>query len=352
MYQKIRPALFKLDAERSHDLSIKALQLASQNQAVCRQIKKYFHPQGHQSAVNVMGLEFPNRIGLAAGLDKHAQCINAFTAMGFGFIEAGTVTPAPQAGNEKPRLFRLTEHNAIINRMGFNSVGLEQFLENFSCHNSNSIVGINLGKNAATPMNDAASDYITGMQKTYLHADYLTINLSSPNTKQLRELQRGDSFEQLVMILKREQKRLTDKHGKYTPLAIKVAPDLEPEEIHDIAGSSMRHNIDAIIATNTTIKRDMLGNHPLAKQAGGLSGEPVRILSTKVIKSFAHILKGEIPIIGVGGISSGRDALDKINAGASLIQVYTGLIYKGPALIKEIAKSLNSSNINQSKSTD
>ena len=344
MYQKVRPALFKLDAERSHDLTIKALQLASKNQSVCRQIKKYFHPQQQQSAVNsikVMGLEFPNRIGLAAGLDKHAQCINALAAMGFGFIEAGTVTPLAQSGNEKPRLFRLTQHNAIINRMGFNSVGLEVFLKNFASHNTTAIVGINLGKNAATPMNDAASDYITGMQQTYLHADYLTINLSSPNTNQLRELQRGDSFEQLVMILKREQNRLTDKHGKYTPLAIKVAPDLEPEEIHDIAGSSMRHNIDAIIATNTTIKRDMLDGHPLSHEAGGLSGEPVRILSTKVVKSFAHILKGEIPIIGVGGISSGRDALDKIKAGASLIQVYTGLIYKGPELIKDIAESLS-----------
>ena len=346
MYAKIRPLLFSIDAERSHDMTIKAMKIASQNVTACRIIKKYCHPAETQPAINlkpvkVMGLDFPNQIGLAAGLDKHAQCINAFSSMGFGFVEAGTVTPLAQTGNEKPRLFRLPEHNAIINRMGFNSIGLDEFMENFARHSSTSIIGINLGKNASTALGDAANDYITGMQKTYQHADYLTINLSSPNTKQLRELQRGDSFEQLVMILKREQKRLTDKHGKYTPLAIKVAPDLEPEEIHDIAVACMRHNIDAIIATNTTIKRDMLNNHPLANETGGLSGEPVKILSTQIIKSFAHILKGEIPIIGVGGICSGNDARDKINAGASLIQVYTGLIYKGPALIKEIADSLN-----------
>ena len=349
MYQKIKPFLFKLDAELSHDLTIRSLGMASKQPRACKLLEQYFHPNLIQAPVNIMGLTFPNRIGLAAGLDKHAQCINAFAAMGFGFIEAGTVTPQPQQGNEKPRLFRLTEHNAIINRMGFNSVGIDQFLKNFSQHTTTSVVGINLGKNASTPMNDAASDYILGMQKAYLHADYLSINLSSPNTKQLRELQRGESFEQLVMILKREQSRLTDKHGKYTPLAIKVAPDLEPEEIHDIAKSCLSHNVDAIIATNTTIERSMLGNHPLAQEVGGLSGDPVKKLSTQVIKSFAHILKGEIPVIGVGGISNGQDALDKINVGASLIQIYTGLIYKGPTLIKEIANSLNDANLNQTQ---
>ena len=341
MYQKIKPILFKLDAERVHDLTIRGLQLASRSAAACKIIRKFCSPQLPHSPVRLMGLEFPNRVGLAAGLDKHAQCINAFAAMGFGFIEAGTVTPAPQSGNEKPRLFRLAEHNAIINRMGFNSVGLEQFMENFARHNVTSILGINLGKNALTPMDEAANDYVIGMQKTYLHADYLTINLSSPNTKQLRELQRGKSFEQLVMILKREQNHLSDKHGKYTPLAIKIAPDLEAGEISEIAQSCLQHKIDAIIATNTTIKRDMLGEHPLAREAGGLSGEPVKALSTQVIKSFGDILQGEIPIIGVGGISSGEDAVEKLEAGASLIQVYTGLIYQGPALVKEITNKLN-----------
>lgn len=340
MYQQIKPILFKIDAERSHNITIKALSIASRYPPACRMIEKFCHPGLTQSPVKLMDIEFPNRIGLAAGLDKHAQCINAFAAMGFGFIEVGTVTPKAQPGNDKPRLFRLPGHDAIINRMGFNSVGLDQFMKNLAYHNVSSIVGINLGKNAATPMSDAANDYITGMQETYLHADYLTINLSSPNTRQLRELQRGKSFEQLVMILKREQMRLADKHGKYTPLAIKVAPDLQSAEISDIARSCLQHKVDAIIATNTTIKRDMLGAHPLANESGGLSGKPLRRLSTQVIKSFANILKDEIPIIGVGGISSGEDAVEKIDAGASLIQVYTGLIFQGPALIKDIADKL------------
>lgn len=331
-----------MDSERSHDLTIGALRLASRSATVCHMIKRLYKPQSAGPPIKIMGLEFPNRIGLAAGLDKHGQCINAFAAMGFGFIETGTVTPEPQAGNDKPRLFRLTEHGAIINRMGFNSVGLEQFLANFDRHKAQAVVGINLGKNAATPMEDAAGDYIIGMQKTYTRADYLCINLSSPNTHQLRELQRGNSFEQLVITLKQEQRELSDKYGKYTPLAIKVAPDLEAGEIRDIAESCLRHRIDAIIATNTTIKRDMLGDHPLAHETGGLSGDPVKAMSTKVIKSFAQNLKGEIPIIGVGGISNGEDAVDKIKAGASLIQIYTGLIYKGPELIRDIASSLDS----------
>lgn len=288
------------------------------------------------SPVKLMGLNFPNRIGLAAGLDKDAQCINAFAAMGFGFVETGTVTPLPQPGNAKPRLFRLPDQGAIINRMGFNSVGLDRFMDNFNRHDAKVIVGINLGKNASTPMDNAANDYVTGMQKTFLRADYLAINLSSPNTAQLRELQRGRSFEQLVMILKREQSRLTDKHGKYTPLAIKVAPDLQSDEIIDIAQSCLRHKIDAIIATNTTVKRDMLGDHPLALESGGLSGEPLRTLSTNVIKSFTRVLQGELPIIGVGGISNATHAAEKFSAGASLIQVYTGLIYRGPALVSEL----------------
>ncbi len=287
-----------------------------------------------------MGLNFPNKIGLAAGLDKHAQCINAFSAMGFGFIETGTVTPKPQPGNEKPRLFRLPEHEAIINRMGFNSVGLDQFVKNLETHKSNSIIGINLGKNASTPIENAVDDYITGIQRTYTLADYLTINLSSPNTKNLRELQRGDSFEQLLIAIKNEQSRLSDQHGKYTPIAIKIAPDLEPEEIKSISDACLKNNVDAIIATNTTIQRSMLGQHPLAQETGGLSGKPVTEASTNVIRSLANILHNEIPIIGVGGIHSAQDAAEKIKAGASLVQIYTGLIYHGPKLISEIGRQL------------
>ena len=341
MYEKFKPWLFKLDAESSHDLTIKALSIASKSSTACNLIRKYCKTLPGLAPVKVMGLNFPNRIGLAAGLDKHAQCIDAFAAMGFGFVETGTVTPLPQPGNEKPRLFRLTDQQAIINRMGFNSVGLDQFIKNFNRHKTDAVVGINLGKNAATPLSDAPNDYVTGMQRTYAIADYLTINLSSPNTKQLRQLQRGKSFELLVMLLKREQTRLADKHGKYTPLAIKIAPDLEQEGIEDIAYSCLQHNVDAIIATNTTVKRDMIDHHPLAAESGGLSGPPVKALSTQVLQSFSNILKDDIPIIAAGGISSIEDAQEKIDAGASLIQIYTGLIYKGPDLVRELSLGLN-----------
>ena len=338
MYKQLRPILFKLDAETSHDLVIKALNFASKSSTVCNLIRKCCQSDSLANPVSVMGLEFPNRIGLAAGLDKHAQCINAFSALGFGFVEVGTVTPLPQSGNEKPRLFRLPEYDAIINRMGFNSVGLDVFIENISKHKANSIVGINLGKNALTPLENAADDYITGMQRTYLLADYLTINLSSPNTKNLRELQSGDSFDQLVMLLKNEQIRLSDQHCKQTPLVIKIAPDLEQKEIQEIATTCLKHKIDGIIATNTTIQRDLLDNHPLAKEAGGLSGPPVKVASTTVIRTLAEILQGEIPIIGAGGINSAYDAQEKVEAGADLVQIYTGFIYQGQQLLNDIGQ--------------
>ncbi len=342
MYKLLQPLLFKLDAELSHDLAIKTLSIANKHSALCSLISKSCRPESIHNPVNIMGLDFPNRVGLAAGLDKHAQCINAFAAMGFGFIETGTVTPLPQAGNEKPRLFRLPEHQAIINRMGFNSVGLDQFIKNYKKRNTDAIIGINLGKNAVTPLANAVNDYIKGMQRTFTLADYLTINLSSPNTKQLRELQRGDSFEQLVMILKREQTRLADQHGKYTPLAIKIAPDLSKQEIQDIAAACMTHKIDCIIATNTTTHREMLADHPLSHETGGLSGPPVKSASNQVIQTLANILQGEIPIIGVGGINCAEDAVEKIQMGANLVQIYTGLIYQGPRLIKEIGTALSS----------
>jgi len=336
MYELIRPLLFKLDAERSHDIAIKVLGLASHSKTLCGLINTCCKANSLSAPVSVMGLNFPNRIGLAAGLDKHAQCIDALCAMGFGHIETGTVTPLPQAGNQKPRLFRLPEHKAIINRMGFNSVGLDQFIDNFNAHKADAIVGINLGKNATTPLENAVNDYILGMQQTYLLADYLTINLSSPNTKDLRELQRGDIFDQLIKTLKTEQKKLADKYGKYTPIAIKIAPDLDNDGIEAIAATCLKNNADAIIATNTTIQREMLGNHPFSQETGGLSGEPLRTASTRVIRSLTRVLDNEIPIIGVGGISSAEDANEKLQAGASLIQCYTGFIYKGPKLVKEI----------------
>lgn len=340
MYSQLRSLLFRLDAERSHDLTIKALALASRQDWLCSLLRRVNSPGITDIPVSLMGLDFPNRVGLAAGLDKHAQCINAFSALGFGFIETGTVTPLPQPGNDRPRLFRLPEKKAIINRMGFNSVGLEQFMENFSRHSTGSVVGINLGKNAATPLDHASNDYLAGMRRAYKDADYLAINLSSPNTRRLRELQLGEGFEQLVKILKHEQARLADEHGKHTPLAIKIAPDLQVGEIEDIAGCCVRHGIEAIIATNTTTSRELIRTHPLASENGGLSGAPLKALSTRTIDILARSLQGEIPIIGAGGILGADDAAEKFQAGASLVQIYTGLIYQGPGLVTRLRQAI------------
>jgi dihydroorotate dehydrogenase len=282
-----------------------------------------------------MGLDFPNPVGLAAGLDKDAAHIDALAKLGFGFIEVGTVTPRPQPGNPRPRLFRIVEKEALINRMGFNNVGVDAFLRNIERTRWRGILAINIGRNADTPAERAVDDYEITLEKVYARASYVAINVSSPNTKGLRSLQEKDALERLLSRLSAMKQKLTDKHGKRVPLALKVAPDLSDEEIRDIADAVRRHGIDAVIATNTSLGRDGVQGMKHENEAGGLSGAPIRNLATRVLKKFSDRLKGEIPLIGAGGILSATDAAGKIQAGASLVQLYTGLIYRGPELVAE-----------------
>jgi dihydroorotate dehydrogenase len=335
MYSLLRPLLFKLDAETAHHVTLDALQLAYK-----LSLLPLFAKQPAPDPRTIMGLTFPNPVGLAAGLDKNGACIDALAALGFGFIEIGTVTPRAQPGNPKPRLFRLPEANAIINRMGFNNLGVDVLLENVKHARYKGILGINIGKNFDTPIERAADDYLIGLRKVYTHAGYVAINISSPNTKNLRQLQGGDELDALLSQLKAEQEKLAQQHGKYVPLALKIAPDLDNEQIQQIAALLMRHRIDGVIATNTTLSRELVQHLPLHAEAGGLSGAPVRDKSTIVIRQLAAELKGSLPIIGVGGILKGADAVEKIQAGAALVQIYSGLIYRGTDLIAECAKSI------------
>ncbi len=273
-------------------------------------------------------------------MDKNGDYINALAALGFGFIEIGTVTPRPQPGNPKPRLFRLVEHQAIINRMGFNNLGIDHLLNKVQQSNFNGILGINIGKNYDTPIENALDDYLIGLRKAYTSASYITINISSPNTKNLRQLQQGDEIKSLIAALKEEQLKLQQQHGFYVPLTIKIAPDLTAEEICHIARLLLEFDIDGVIATNTTVARDMIAGHPLTHEAGGLSGAPVKDKSTLVVRGLASELQNKIPIIAAGGILSEADAQEKLKAGASLIQIYSGLVYRGPQLIKDIVQSL------------
>jgi dihydroorotate dehydrogenase len=282
----------------------------------------------------VMGIQFPNPVGLAAGLDKDAAHIDALARMGFGFIEVGTVTPRPQPGNPRPRLFRIPEKEAIINRFGFNNVGVDAFLQNVRRSRYRGVLGINIGKNADTPVERAIDDYRICLEKVYAAASYVTINISSPNTAGLRSLQDRDALEDFLSQIADERKKLSSRHGKRVPLVLKVAPDLTPEDIPSIAASVERHGIDGLIATNTTLSRQGVENLPHANEAGGLSGAPVRELATRVLKEFARCLP-QTTLIGAGGILSGKHALEKRDAGASLVQLYTGLIYRGPGLVAE-----------------
>jgi dihydroorotate dehydrogenase len=334
LYQLIKPILFELDAERVHDLTLKGLKLAEKFGVL--KISKTPTCQTR----TVMGLTFPNPIGLAAGLDKNGAVIDAMAALGFGFIEVGTVTPRPQAGNPKPRLFRLPKAGGIINRFGFNNLGVDQLIENIKATKYRGILGINIGKNFDTPNELAVNDYLTCMEKVYIYASYITVNISSPNTKNLRDLQEKSALSNLLSQLKQAQTRLASQHQKYVPLALKIAPDLTEAQIEEIAGLLIEHEIDAVIATNTTLGREQVRGLQYAEETGGLSGAPVRDQSTYVIQQLSKSLQGALPIIGVGGISSGADAKEKIAAGASLVQVYSGLIYQGPALIDEICKAL------------
>lgn len=287
-----------------------------------------------------MGITFPNPVGLAAGLDKNGMVIDGMAALGFGFIEVGTVTPRPQPGNPKPRLFRVAEAQGVINRFGFNNLGVDHLIANVKASNYKGVLGINIGKNFDTPNERAIDDYLICMQKVYAYASYITVNISSPNTKNLRALQEKEALSTLLIALKQSQVQLADQHGRYVPITLKIAPDLEQAQVNEIADLLMAHQIDGVIATNTTLSREAVQGMPHGEETGGLSGAPVREKSTLVIQQLSQRLQGTLPIIGVGGILNGADAAEKIAAGASLVQVYSGLIYKGPRLIHDVCRSL------------
>lgn len=335
LYTLARPLLFALDPEQIHELTIRSLSCASSLPPITL---------GRQFAAKpatVMGLKFPNRVGLAAGLDKNAIAVDGFAAMGFGFIEAGTVTPRAQSGNPKPRIFRLTKQQAIINRMGFNNVGIDQFLINLAKRRYKGILGINIGKNATTPIENANEDYLTCLEKVYSRASYITVNISSPNTKNLRQLQGEDELNHLLSALKTRQSTLAQKHGRYVPLALKIAPDLDAQQISQISDALKRHQMDGVIATNTTLSREGVESSPFAAESGGLSGAPLRTMSTRIVTALAAKLAGEVPIIAAGGILNGDDAAAKVNAGASLVQIYSGLIFTGPGIVRDCVRKIN-----------
>ncbi len=332
-YRLLRPLLFTLDAELAHAFTLKALRLL-------QPLGLPFNRVAQCESRTVMGLKFPNPVGLAAGLDKNGDYIDALAKLGFGFIEVGTVTPRPQPGNPKPRLFRIPEAQAIINRMGFNNLGVDYLLENIKRTQYNGILGVNIGKNFDTPVESAIDDYLICLRKVYAVASYVTINISSPNTLHLRQLQNEHELDHLVATLKLEQGKLSDQQGRYTPLLVKIAPDLDQSQLESIAAILMKYNIDGVIATNTTISRQNIAGLPHADETGGLSGSPVKVMSTRVISKLYSLLGEQIPIIGVGGILSADDAKEKVAAGASLIQLYTGLIYEGPDLVNQCISTL------------
>jgi dihydroorotate dehydrogenase len=334
LYNLIRSALFSLDPEDAHRLTLSSLDVAH-----ALGLLKLL-PRAQGKPVHVMGIDFPNAVGLAAGLDKDGAHIHSLAALGFGFIEIGTVTPRPQPGNPQPRLFRLPAAEAIINRMGFNNLGVDNLVRNVEASGFKGVLGINIGKNKDTPNEHAVDDYLACLDKVYAHASYVTVNISSPNTQDLRELQKDEALDALLSAIKLRQSELAQQHGKYVPIALKIAPDLDDTQIAAIAALLMMHRLDAVIATNTTIAREAVAGLPNANETGGLSGAPVRAASTRVIQALAHHLKNEVPIIGVGGILSGDDAQEKIAAGASLVQLYSGLIYRGPALVRECVQRL------------
>ena len=334
LYPLLRPLLFRLDPESAHNLTLTGLRHLH---AVG--LLKPFLPAVAAASRRVMGLDFPNPLGLAAGLDKNGEAIDALGAFGFGFLELGAVTPRPQPGNPKPRLFRLPQARAIINRMGFNTLGVDHLLRQLAVSRFSGIVGVNLGKNADTPIERAADDYLLLLDKLYGKVDFVTVNISSPNTKNLRALQGGDELDALLTAIKARQQSLTDRHGKYMPIAVKIAPDLTTAQMADMAALFRRHRIDALIATNTTLARAGVDHLAHGQEIGGLSGAPLKARSTQVIQAFRAALAGELPIIGAGGILSGDDAREKLAAGADLLQIYTGLIYRGPELVRECVEA-------------
>ena len=332
LYSLVRPLLFTLEAETAHRLTLKAADLLGGLLATRVQPRP----------VRLMGLDFPNPVGLAAGLDKNAEHIDALARLGFGFIEVGTVTPRAQPGNPKPRLFRLPAASALINRFGFNNIGVDAFVANVSRARWRGILGINIGKNFDTPMERAADDYVLCLERVYAAASYVTINISSPNTSGLRGLQEASELGALLARIAQSRERLADKHGKRVPLVLKIAPDLNEGQVQDIAAAVRTHRIDALIATNTSISREGITGLAHASETGGLSGAPIKARATAVLATLARELEGDLPLIGAGGILSGADAAEKFAAGASLVQLYTGLIFRGPALVAECAKAAGS----------
>ena len=330
MYKLARPLLFSLSPETAHDLSQDLLGAAGR-----LGVSKLFVRQPTAAPVNVMGIDFPNPVGLAAGLDKNGDAIRGLSDLGFGFIEIGTITPRPQPGNPKPRIFRLPQAEGVINRMGFNNRGVDYLLERVSNARFDGVLGINIGKNLTTPVEQATDDYLHCLDRVYTSASYITVNISSPNTPGLRSLQYGDSLKELLSALQLRQEDLTEMHGRRVPIAVKIAPDMNDEEIVQVAEIIVDCGMDGVIATNTTLSREGVEGMQHADEAGGLSGAPVREQSTHVVRVLADTLQGRLPIIAVGGITEGRHAAEKIQAGASLVQIYSGFLYKGPALIRQ-----------------
>ena len=339
-YSLARRFLFALDAETAHEVTMNSLARLQGTALECA-----FGNPVVDDPFELAGLRFPNRVGLAAGLDKNARCIDGLGAMGFGFVEVGTVTPKAQPGNPKPRMFRLPQAEALINRLGFNNDGLDAFIANVqrsSFRSKGRILGLNIGKNAATPIEDATSDYLIGLEGVYPHADYVTVNISSPNTKNLRALQGDEALDGLLGAIAVRREALARSHGRRVPVFVKIAPDLDAAQVALIAAALRRHGMDGVVATNTTVSRDAVKGLPHAQEAGGLSGTPVLEASNRVIAQLRAALGPSFPIIGVGGVLSAQDAVSKIRAGADVVQIYTGLIYRGPQLVADAAQAIKS----------
>ena len=337
LYRAVRPLLFALDPERAHGLSLKSLDVLARLGAASLAATR-----APRVPVRVMGLDFPNPVGLAAGLDKDGRHIDGLAALGFGFLEVGAVTPRPQPGNPRPRLFRLPEAQALVNRLGFNNRGVDTLVENIRRARYRGVLGVNIGKNFDTPNERAADDYLACLRKVYAHASFVTANVSSPNTKDLRALQDPDGLDALLVALTAERDRLAKQHGRRVPLAVKIAPDLDESGIETIADRVAARGIDAVIATNTTVSREGVEHLPTSREPGGLSGAPLKALATAVVAKLRRALPARVAVIGVGGIASAADAREKLDAGANLVQLYTALVYRGPGLVGEIVRGLAS----------
>ncbi|WP_028115437.1 quinone-dependent dihydroorotate dehydrogenase [Ferrimonas senticii] len=334
-YRIAQKFLFQTQAETAHNLAMTGIRVTGNTPLAC-----FYSQNVPYAPVEFMGITFPNPVGLAAGMDKDGEAIDGFAAMGFGHLEVGTVTPRPQPGNDKPRAFRLKPVRGIINRMGFNNKGVDNLVANIKASNpGDCVIGVNIGKNKDTPLEQGKDDYLICMDKVYEVAGYIAVNISSPNTPGLRQLQYGEMLDDLLSSLKNRQQQLAEKHGKYVPVALKIAPDLTDEELAEVCGSLLRNKLDGVIATNTTLSREGVEHLPEHQQAGGLSGAPLTARSTEIIRKLHQHLGDQMPILGVGGIESAATAMEKLDAGAKMVQIYTGFIYEGPQLIKAITEA-------------